>query len=66
VLKTEKEDDWREPFLAFLLDQHVPEDKAEWEALRDIVPTTSWSVTTYTKKTTSTGILMKCILRSEG
>jgi hypothetical protein len=29
VLKTEKEDDWREPFLAFLLDQHVPEDKAE-------------------------------------
>jgi hypothetical protein len=29
VLMTDKEDDWREPFLAFLLDQRVPEDKAE-------------------------------------
>jgi hypothetical protein len=29
VLMTEKEDHWREPFLAFMLDQRVPEDKAE-------------------------------------
>jgi hypothetical protein len=29
MLMTEKEDDWRETFLAFLLDQRVPEDKAE-------------------------------------
>jgi hypothetical protein len=29
VLMTEMEDDWREPFLAFLLDQRAPEDKAE-------------------------------------
>jgi hypothetical protein len=28
MLMTEKEDDWREPFLAFLLDHRVPEDKA--------------------------------------
>jgi hypothetical protein len=27
VPMTEKEDDWREPFLAFLLDQRVPENK---------------------------------------
>jgi hypothetical protein len=33
VLMTEKEDDWREPFLAFLLDQRVPEDKAERERI---------------------------------
>jgi hypothetical protein len=25
----EKEDDWRRPFLDFILDQLVPEDKAE-------------------------------------
>jgi hypothetical protein len=29
MLMTDKEDDWCEPFLAFLLDQRVPEDKAE-------------------------------------
>jgi hypothetical protein len=31
VLMTEKEDDWREPFLAFQLDQRVPEDLVEHE-----------------------------------
>jgi hypothetical protein len=29
----EKEDDWREPFLAFLLDQRALEDKAERECI---------------------------------
>jgi hypothetical protein len=29
VLMTDKKDDWHEPFLDFLLDQQVPEDKAE-------------------------------------
>jgi ribonuclease HI len=33
VLMSEKEDDWCKPFLAFLLDQRVPEDKAECERM---------------------------------
>jgi hypothetical protein len=33
MLMIEKEEDWREPFLAFLLDQRVPEDKAERERI---------------------------------
>jgi hypothetical protein len=33
VLMSEKEDDWRKPFLAFLLNQRVPEDKAEHERI---------------------------------
>jgi hypothetical protein len=31
VLMTEKEDDWRKPFIDFILDQLVPDDKAERE-----------------------------------
>jgi hypothetical protein len=33
VLMSEKEDDWRKTFLAFLLDQRVPEDKVEREII---------------------------------
>jgi hypothetical protein len=29
VLMTEKEDDWRKPFIDFILDQLVPHDKTE-------------------------------------
>jgi hypothetical protein len=29
VLMLEKEDDWRKPFIDFILDQLVPDDKAE-------------------------------------
>jgi hypothetical protein len=39
VLMSEKEDDWRKPFLAFLIDQRVLEDKAGCERIE--VPTTS-------------------------
>jgi ribonuclease HI len=33
VLMTEKEDDWRKPFIDFILDQLVPDDKAERERI---------------------------------
>jgi hypothetical protein len=33
VLMTEKEDDWRKPFIDFILDQLVPDDKAEQERI---------------------------------
>jgi hypothetical protein len=41
VLMSEKDDDWRKRLLAFLLDQRVPEDKAETSVSNDEVPTTS-------------------------
>jgi hypothetical protein len=33
VLMSEKEDDWRNPFIDFILDQLVPDDKAERECI---------------------------------
>jgi ribonuclease HI len=33
VLMSEKEDDWRKPFIDFILDQLVPDDKAEREGI---------------------------------
>jgi hypothetical protein len=30
---SEKEDDWRKPFIEFILDQLVPDDKAERECI---------------------------------
>jgi hypothetical protein len=33
VLMSEKEDDWRKPFIDFILDQLVPDDKAEHERI---------------------------------
>jgi hypothetical protein len=32
VFMSEKEDDWRKPFIDFILDQLVPHDKAEKRA----------------------------------
>jgi hypothetical protein len=63
---SEKEDDWRKPFLAFLLDQRVPKDKAKRERItRQSANYVVIGIDLY-KKATSTDILMKCILRSEG
>jgi hypothetical protein len=63
---SEKEDDWRKPFIDFILDQLVPDDKVEREPI-------TWRSANYIvigsdlyKKAASTGILIKCILRSEG
>jgi hypothetical protein len=33
MLMSEKEDDWRKPFIDFILDQLVPNDKAERERI---------------------------------
>jgi hypothetical protein len=63
---TEKEDDGRKPFIDFILDQLVPDDKKEQERI-------TWPSANYVvicsdlySKAASMGILMKCILRSEG
>jgi ribonuclease HI len=66
VLMAEKVDDWHEPFLAFLLDQRVPDDKAEHERITRRSANYVVIGTDLYRKATSTGVLMKCIRRSEG
>jgi hypothetical protein len=56
---SEKEDDWRKPTIDFILDQLIPDNKTERECI------TRRSANLY-RKAASTGVLMKCILRSEG
>jgi ribonuclease HI len=66
VLMLEKEDDWRKPFIDFILDQLVPKDKAERERItRRSANYVVIGIDLY-RKAASTGVLMKCILRSEG
>jgi hypothetical protein len=39
---SENEDDWRKPFIDFILNQLIPDDKAERESIsHNEVPTTS-------------------------
>jgi hypothetical protein len=61
-----KEDDWRKPFIDFIIDHLVPDDKAERE--RITLRSANYVVigSDLYRKAASTGILMKCILRSEG
>jgi ribonuclease HI len=66
VLMSEKEDDWRKPFIDFILDQLVLEDKAEHERISRRSANYVVIGTDLYRKVASTGVLMKCILRSEG
>jgi hypothetical protein len=66
VLMSEKEDDWRKPFIDFILDQLVPKDKAERECMTRRSANYVMIGTDLYRKAASTGVLMKCILRSEG
>jgi hypothetical protein len=63
---SEKEDDWRKPFIDFILDQLIPEDKAERERITRRSANYIMIDTELYKKFASTGVLMKCILQSEG
>jgi hypothetical protein len=63
---SEIEDDWRKPFINFILDQLVPDDKAEIERITRRSANYVVIGTNLYKKAVSTSILMKCILRSEG
>jgi hypothetical protein len=66
VLMSEKEDDWRKPFIDFILDHLIPENKAERERItRRSANYIMIGIDLY-RKVASTGILMKGILRSEG
>jgi ribonuclease HI len=66
VLMTEKEDNWRKPFIDFILDHLVPDDKAERERITRRSANYIVIGSNLYRKAASTGILMKCILRSEG
>jgi hypothetical protein len=66
VLMSEKKDDWRKCFTDFILDQLVPDDKAERERITRRSANYIVIGSDLYRKASSTGILMKCILRSEG
>jgi hypothetical protein len=66
VLMSEKEDDWRKPFIYFILDQLVLNDKTERERITRRSANYVVIGTNIYRKAASTGVLMKCILRSEG
>jgi hypothetical protein len=63
---SERKDDWRKPFLDFILDQLVQEDKAEHERITRQSANYVVIGTHLYRKTASTGVLMKCVLRSKG
>jgi hypothetical protein len=65
VLMSEKEDDWRKPFIDFIVDQLVPDDKAERERITQQSANYVVIGSDVYRKAASIGILMKCILRSE-
>jgi hypothetical protein len=63
---TKVEDDWRLDFIAYILEKRVPEDKVE----RKKIARRSFNYvvigTELYWRSASNGVLMKCILRSEG
>jgi hypothetical protein len=63
---SEKEDNWRKPFIDFILDQLIPDDKTERERIMRRSANYIVIGTDLYRKVASTGVLMKCILRSEG
>jgi hypothetical protein len=66
MLMSEKEYGWHKPFIDFILDQLVPNDKEEREHITRRSANYVVIGTDLYRKATSTGVLMKCILRSEG
>jgi hypothetical protein len=63
---SKKEDDWCMPFINFILGQLVRDDKTERERITRQSANYVVIGTDLYRKATSTGVLMKCILRSEG
>jgi hypothetical protein len=63
---TEAEDDWCLDFVAYIMDQRVPEDKVNCEKI--IKHNANYVIigTKLYRRSASNGVLMKCILRSEG
>jgi ribonuclease HI len=66
VLMAEAEVDWRLDFITYIVEKRVPEDKVELEKI--VRRATNYVVigTELYRRSASSGMLMKCILRSEG
>jgi ribonuclease HI len=66
VLMEEAENDWRLNFITYILEMRVPEEKVECEKI--VRRNTNYVVidTELYQRFASNGVLMKCILRSEG
>jgi hypothetical protein len=66
VLMMEAEDDWRLHFIAYIMEQCVPEDKVRREKI--VRRSANYVVigTELYRRFASNGVLMKCILQSEG
>jgi hypothetical protein len=62
----EAKDDWRLDFNAYILEKRVPQDKVEREKIIRSSTNYVFIGTKLYRKSTSNGVLMKCILRSEG
>jgi hypothetical protein len=62
----EAEDDWRLDFIAYILENRVPKGKVECEKI--ITRSANYVVigTKIYRRSSSNGVLMRCILRSEG
>jgi hypothetical protein len=65
VLMSERENDWCKSFIDFILNQLVPDDKTERERITRRSSNYVVIGTDLYRKAASTGVLMKCILRSE-
>jgi hypothetical protein len=63
---TKAEDDWRFDFIAYIMEKRVLEDKVECEKIVRRVANYVIIGTELYRRSASNGMLMKCILRSEG
>jgi ribonuclease HI/dsDNA-binding SOS-regulon protein len=66
VLMVDSERDWRDDFIAYLLEGRVPEEKVEREKLTRRSASYVVIGDKLYRRSVNTGVLMKCILRSEG
>jgi hypothetical protein len=66
MLMSEKDDDWCKPFIDFILDQPVPDDKIEREHITRRSANYFVTGTDLYRKAASSGVLMKCNLQLEG
>jgi ribonuclease HI len=66
VFMVEDEDDWRLDFIAYIVEKRVPEDKVERKKIVRCAANYVVIGTELYRRSSSNGVLMKCILRSEG
>jgi hypothetical protein len=66
VLMTKAKVDWRLDFIAYIVEKHIPDDKVEREKIVRRAANYVVIGTELYRRSASTGVLVKCILRPEG